>query len=152
MELKDYFTTLYFKVMNTNASPCYSAASKLRLYQSPGGRGHLLSKGWYNPTAGRGIRLSVLPVIHYLYSFCNGKIVQNLPDPASTWKNIFLSSDQLVNRPVTPASETFPDSRCLNRYSLIPNPQHKCVIPKRRTFLFAPPYTELPCTHPLGSP
>lgn len=52
MELKDYFTTLYFKVMNTNTSPYYSAASKLSLYQSPRGRGHLLSKGWHNPTAG----------------------------------------------------------------------------------------------------
>lgn len=55
MELKDYFTTLYFKVMNTNTSPYYSTASKLSLYQSPRGRGHLLPKGWHNPTAGRRI-------------------------------------------------------------------------------------------------
>lgn len=64
MELKDYFTTLYFKVMNTNTSPCYSTASKLSLYQSPKGRGHMLPKRWQNPAVGRRI-----PGFHSRLSF-----------------------------------------------------------------------------------
>lgn len=55
--------------------------------------------------------LSVLPVILYLHSFCEGKIVQNWSDPAPTWMNIFSSSDQLVNRLVTSPLAMLPDSR-----------------------------------------
>lgn len=64
------------------------------------------------PCCGEGnFRLSVLPVILQLYSFCKGKTVQNSSDPAPTWVNIFSSSDQLVNRLIRALLATPADSR-----------------------------------------
>lgn len=56
-------------------------------------------------------RLSVPPAILYLYSFCKGKTVQNSPDPAPTWLNIFSSSHQLVSRLVHVPLAVLPDPR-----------------------------------------
>lgn len=93
--------------------------------------------------------LSVLPVILYLHSFCEGKIVQNWSDPAPTWMNIFSSSDQLVNRLVTSPLAMLPDSRKPQQEQSHPRPTAG-VCPDHtdshtRTFLYAPSYTEFTC-------
>lgn len=102
--------------MNTNTSPCYSTASKLSLYQSPKGRGHVFPERWQNPAVGRRIPgfHSCLP--SFIYTACARARQSQLP-PGWVYS---LAQLRLVNWLLHVPLGHFPSPKILHRYSPIP--------------------------------
>lgn len=126
--------------MNTNTSPCYSAASTLSLYQSPGGRGHLLPEGWHNPTMGKGILGFPFCLSRVIYTaFATARQPQTLPIQLPPGWIYSLAQISWWTGLCTLGLQRFPTPEC---YSPVPNPTMAPAPRSAKTLVPAPSCTQ----------